>query len=194
MGWIDDVAADEPIESAWGNSIRDRTVTPFANVAERDTSIPVPKEGQTAWLSDVNLMTVYNGTAWVPVPVGARIAYATTAGADVTAGATTEIVSAPFTLTMTRLCRIETHAGYSIISGNATGPISASVGFDHARVIRTATSQNAPNGSGWWGSGSAWQSLAAGAHTADVAIINAASGAAARVAAGTVYVAVQDYG
>ena len=65
--WIPDVVPDQTIESAWGNTIRDRTVTPFANVAARTTAIPTPKAGMVTWLDDVKRLEVYNGTVWRPM-------------------------------------------------------------------------------------------------------------------------------
>jgi len=62
--WIPDVVPDALIESAWGNKIRDRTVTPFANAAERDASIPTPKVGMACWLTDQNVLQLYAGGAW----------------------------------------------------------------------------------------------------------------------------------
>jgi hypothetical protein len=68
--WIPDVVPDQTIESAWGNTIRDRTITPFANAAARNTAIPAPKEGMTVWLDDTNRMETWDGAAWVGVNVG----------------------------------------------------------------------------------------------------------------------------
>jgi hypothetical protein len=188
------VAGEEVLASDWNNYIQEQVVSTFSSAAARTAALPAPKNGQMTWLIDTKRLDVWNGTAWAPASVGSRIAYEVTAGADVTTGQTVEVVSAPFTLAATRLCRLETHAGYAIVGGGgATGAVSAALGFDHARVIRTATSYDPPLNSGWWGSGSTWASLAAGAHTADVAIVNAST-RTARVTAGTVYVAVQDYG
>lgn len=67
IGWIADVIPEQPVESTWGNSIRDRTVTPFANAAARDTAIPVPTFGMTCALDSDNQIYFYDGTAWSPV-------------------------------------------------------------------------------------------------------------------------------
>lgn len=74
--WLPNVVPDAPIESAWGNTIRDRTATPFANAAARTTAIPVPKPGQLSWLMDVKRVEIYDGAAWQPYSPGAgQLAY-----------------------------------------------------------------------------------------------------------------------
>jgi hypothetical protein len=74
-GWIPDVVPDQTIESQWGNTIRNRTVTPFANLAARDVAIPTPVEGMTVWINDLNRIEVYDGAAWRPL-AGGEIGYA----------------------------------------------------------------------------------------------------------------------
>jgi hypothetical protein len=68
MGWLPDVVTDEVIASSWGNNIRDRTVTPFANVAARTAAITAPEVGMVTWLDDLKRLEVYNGTSWIPIP------------------------------------------------------------------------------------------------------------------------------
>jgi len=66
--WLPDVVRDGVIASSWGNTIRDRTVTPFATAADRDAAIPVPKNGMMC-------MTVDNGTVWVYRALAWRVLY-----------------------------------------------------------------------------------------------------------------------
>jgi hypothetical protein len=68
--WLPDVVTDQVIASTWGNTIRDRTVTPFANVAARTAAIATPKPGQTSFLMDVKRMEWWDGTKWTSGPQG----------------------------------------------------------------------------------------------------------------------------
>ncbi|HKE67434.1 MAG TPA: hypothetical protein VKB59_22740 [Micromonosporaceae bacterium] len=79
-GWIPDVVPDETIESAWGNEIRDRTVTPFTNAAERDASIPAPNEGMTVWLIDQAVTQIYHAGSWRTLAAWPRYSIAINAG------------------------------------------------------------------------------------------------------------------
>jgi hypothetical protein len=67
MPEIANVVAGNTIESAWGNSIRDRTVQRYATAAARTTAHPSPTEGDLSYLQDSNSLWYHNGTAWVPV-------------------------------------------------------------------------------------------------------------------------------
>ena len=69
-GWLPDVVPDEPIESVWGNTIRDRTVTPFANAAERDASIVAPTDGMLVYLEDVDQLQGRVMGAWRAIGLG----------------------------------------------------------------------------------------------------------------------------
>lgn len=75
MGFIADVIANAPILSAWGNSIRDRTVQQFASAAERSSQWSSPPVGAMSWITTPGLLSVYNGTAWVTItPQSATVA------------------------------------------------------------------------------------------------------------------------
>lgn len=66
MGWIPDVVPDEPVESVWGNEIRDRTSTPFPNVAARDAAIPIPQFGQVVFIQEpIPLEYWWDGSKWL---------------------------------------------------------------------------------------------------------------------------------
>src|SRR5262245_44789459 len=74
-GWIPDVVPDAAIESQWGNTVRNRTLTPFANAAARDTAIPTPVAGMICYLTGSNVVQVYNGSKWVTIsPQSATVA------------------------------------------------------------------------------------------------------------------------
>ena len=51
MPELPDVTAGEPVASAWGNDIRDRTLQRYADEAERDLLNPIPQEGDMAFLA-----------------------------------------------------------------------------------------------------------------------------------------------
>jgi hypothetical protein len=67
VSWIADVIAGTKILSAWGNAIRDRTISPFVNATERTGSIPAPKVGMTAWQQDTAQLETFDGAVWQPV-------------------------------------------------------------------------------------------------------------------------------
>jgi hypothetical protein len=58
--------------------LMDQSVMVFASVAARTTAIPTPVEGMVTYLEDSNNISVYNGSAWVPLPVGSGGTGATT--------------------------------------------------------------------------------------------------------------------
>jgi hypothetical protein len=66
MGLIPDVVANTPILPSWGNPIRDQTVMPFTNAAERTTQWTAPPEGAVSYLRDTDTLWYYNGTTWIP--------------------------------------------------------------------------------------------------------------------------------
>jgi hypothetical protein len=67
-GWIPDVVPDAVVASSWGNTIRDRTVTPFADAAARTAAILVPKLGMVTFLQNVKRLEVWDGSgSWKPV-------------------------------------------------------------------------------------------------------------------------------
>lgn len=65
-----------------------KLVLPYASAAARTANVGTPAEGMTTWLTDVNRLETYNGTAWVvPPPV------VTTTSSGATAGAGFSVVS-----------------------------------------------------------------------------------------------------
>jgi hypothetical protein len=65
-----DVVANTPILSTWGNTLRDRSVVPFTNAAQRTADWVSPPEGAVSYLADVDRLDVYTGAAWVQIPIG----------------------------------------------------------------------------------------------------------------------------
>ena len=50
----------------------------FADAAARTSAIPTPLEGMVSYLEDSNNISLYNGSSWVPLPVGSGGTGATT--------------------------------------------------------------------------------------------------------------------
>ena len=65
MSEIPDVIGGATVATVWGNLVKDRTVMRYANTAARDASIPVPVDGDVAWLAASNDLTIYTGGVWL---------------------------------------------------------------------------------------------------------------------------------
>ena len=68
---------DKPNAQTLGQGIVDgltpRSVMRFASASVRGGTITVPVEGMMTWLQDVNLLQVFDGSAWVTVAAGTSI-------------------------------------------------------------------------------------------------------------------------
>ena len=64
MSELGDVSGGETISSAFTNNVKNRTVMRYANAAARDASIPVPVEGDMAYLQAENVITYYASAQW----------------------------------------------------------------------------------------------------------------------------------
>jgi len=60
----------EIIEAEHMNAATIRSVQRYTSAAQRDSLNPVPEEGQPAWLSDVDELTIWTGTAWIVAGIG----------------------------------------------------------------------------------------------------------------------------
>jgi hypothetical protein len=69
-GRIPDVVDGVIIESAWGNAIRDRSVTPFATVADRDASTPGAPNGALCVTFDTGQLWARLSGVWYAVGPG----------------------------------------------------------------------------------------------------------------------------
>jgi hypothetical protein len=49
------------------NYLQDQTVMVFADAAARTVAIPSPSEGMVTYLSDINYISVWDGTQWVRI-------------------------------------------------------------------------------------------------------------------------------
>lgn len=65
MGLTPDVVPNTPILSTWGNTIRNQTVMPFANAAERAAQWIAPPNGAISQLADTpRVLWIYHAGAW----------------------------------------------------------------------------------------------------------------------------------
>jgi len=65
--------AGQILTAAEMNVVSDQTVMSFAGTAARGSAIPSPTEGMVTYLEDVNGLTVYDGSAWIPAASGATL-------------------------------------------------------------------------------------------------------------------------
>ena len=64
MPEMPDVVSGEPVASAWGNDIRDRTVQRYADQAALAAESPLPEVGDLAFVDDSQSLLQWNGTTW----------------------------------------------------------------------------------------------------------------------------------
>jgi hypothetical protein len=55
-----------------GNAIAPRSNMRFASSSERSATLTAPVEGMVAWLRDVDLLTVYDGSGWAVIGSGTK--------------------------------------------------------------------------------------------------------------------------
>jgi len=67
MPEIPDRIDGEIIAASHVNTNRDRTIQRYSSASNRDTLMPLPVTGDTAWLDNINQLTIYTGTTWMPV-------------------------------------------------------------------------------------------------------------------------------
>jgi hypothetical protein len=137
------VISGNPIQSSWGNAIRDRTVQRYASAAARTAGHPTPTEGDLSYLQDVNLVYVYNGSAWVPLGgTGAGGGGVVLPGSGAISGTTTTSYVAKGTVSLT----IPTYWGSWACFCSATWTANAPVtGTYDARMNIDGTAQTAVN-------------------------------------------------
>jgi hypothetical protein len=88
--------ADEVLTAEDVNSfLMDQTVMSFAGTAARGSAIPVPVEGMTSYLEDIDDIRTYNGTSWVS-PFGLTLVKAQVVGTAVTSVVVNDAFSAAY--------------------------------------------------------------------------------------------------
>lgn len=63
-GWLPNVQPQQPIASTWGNTIRDRTMTVFDTIAQRDAQLPAPTAGMSCYVISEGIAYLHSGSAW----------------------------------------------------------------------------------------------------------------------------------
>ena len=66
MPEMPDVVSGQPVESEWGNLIRDRTGQRYADEAERTIENPLPQTGDLAVMLDSGTIELFDGLVWLP--------------------------------------------------------------------------------------------------------------------------------
>jgi hypothetical protein len=156
-GWMPDVVPDAPIESSWGNKIRNRTIVPFATTAERDGNITAPVIGMECYVVSTDSFYYYNGTAWKGRPRG-RIAYVVPAAQINAPAAGTfvdALVTAGITAPETRLVRVSSFTtlfGAAACNGYARlGTGAAALMNNFVAGIAMSSGSYAAGYGQWWG-------------------------------------------
>lgn len=70
MGLLADVTPNTPILSTWGNTVRNQSIMPFTNAAERASQWIAPPEGALSFLRDTDTTSYYDGAAWRGIAYG----------------------------------------------------------------------------------------------------------------------------
>jgi hypothetical protein len=125
MGWeteIDDVVAGEPVESVWGNEIRDKLVHIVATLAALPSDVA---QGGLAYVEADDLLRIFDGTSWGPVAGGGVLGYASTATQQTGIGsAATDVTSATVTVTVPAGRRLRISGGCRLSQVSATGSVN----------------------------------------------------------------------
>jgi hypothetical protein len=121
MGWeteIPDVITGEPIESAWGNEVRDKLVHIVASVAALPSDEP---DGGLAYVQATNGLYLRRGSVWVPVPGGHLGTAETTANQTGLGAGTTDLTGLSVAVTVPAGRRLKISGLVAINQVNAGG-------------------------------------------------------------------------
>lgn len=72
------VNGDPLLASELNEYLMAQSVMAFANATDRDAAIGVPIYGQTAYLNDVQQLTIFNDAVWVPISLRSWVSYTPT--------------------------------------------------------------------------------------------------------------------
>jgi hypothetical protein len=154
--------AGEVLDAADLNVVVDQSVMSFASESARNTAIPFPVEGMVVYLEDSNNIRIYNGSAWVALPVGSGGTGATTlASGGYLKGAGTSAITSQSgipasDITSGTLPVARGGTGFSdtvlpyrvaaaVVAGVSTSTITFPVGRFTATPVVSATSLNTAN-------------------------------------------------
>lgn len=128
MPEIPNVVPGEPVESDWGNDIRDRVVQRFADDTERTTQLPFPGVGQVTWIDSPAQLDYWDGAAWVKVTDQPDLDTKVAKAGDTMTG----LLTLPSLVANTRL-----QGPLEVFSGTLAGVLAVS---DIEQVVDTFTS------------------------------------------------------
>ena len=74
MPEIPNVVSGEPVIADWGNDIRDRVITRYADDTARTASLPFPAPGQVTWIETPGVLEVWTGAAWITLALEPALA------------------------------------------------------------------------------------------------------------------------
>jgi hypothetical protein len=138
MGWeteIPDVITGEPIESDWGNEVRDKLVHIVASTAALPSDEP---DGGVAYVQDKNGLYLRRGSVWLGLPGGhLGTALVTAAQAGITALA--DVTGATVTVTVPANRRLKITGGFRCSQVTSTGVPQAFIAKDGSGIQQLGT-------------------------------------------------------
>ena len=99
MPEIPNVVPGEPVESDWGNDVRDRITQRFADATARTASLPFPQTGQLSWLDDPGQVYYFDGADWITLADDPALALKVSKSGDTMTG----LLTVPQLVATTRL-------------------------------------------------------------------------------------------
>lgn len=152
MPEIPNVVPGEPVESTWGNDIRDRVVQKYADLTALVASRPFPELGELAWVTDPGQLLLFVSPGiWVPIDNSdeAEAKYVLKAGDVMTGG-----LVAPGLDSTTHITAVGDLTGAALEAGLGsirTGVVSYKQlnGQHQAKHGYSSLSAEMPPGGGW---------------------------------------------
>jgi hypothetical protein len=118
MAKLADAVPGAPILASWHNTNRDRTVQPFTTASARNTDLPSPTAGMVTYQADTDVLTMWNGSAWVTItPVAALVA--TSEQRSATSYGDLSTVGPAVTIETGTKALISVSAGATVVAGAA---------------------------------------------------------------------------
>ena len=132
MPEIPNVVPGEPVESDWGNDIRDRVTQRFADATERTAQLPFPGTGQLSWLDDPGVVDYFDGATWISLVDSPGLVDALALKVAKAGDTMTGLLTVPSLVANTRL-----QGPLEVFSGTLAGVAPV---FDSEQTIDTFTS------------------------------------------------------
>ena len=182
------VVAGATIQSAWGNTIRDRTLQVFTDATERDAQWTNPPEGAHCLTLSTLAVWVRASGVWVPLAADGRpiglLTLATTGSATTTAPVP---IGSPFSFTLAASRCVGIQMSTLQQRGDATGQVRAEVAIDGVGTRCARISHHDTLGGPGQSLDGAlgYKDLAAGLHQAQFRILSPTANPTAQVVAGS---------